>query len=319
MILVLVDHDRGVLDATSVQALTAARALDSDVEVLLVGAAGRDAVAELATYGADTIHLAVHDTLTDYAPLASAKAALELVSSRSPRGIFTTGTPRGNEVLAHIAAILDAPMAAEVLSVTFGDAGVHEVVRNRWGGNLTETARVHNDLLLAAFAPHAIRAENATGAGNVTEFTPNLDAADTAVRVIDRTGGAATGVGLAEARVIVSGGRGVGGPEGFDVIEQLADLLSGAVGCSRVVTSNGWRPHSEQVGQTGTKVAPDLYIACGISGATQHIAGCRTSKTIIAINTDKDAPIMGYAHYAVIGDAQTILPELVAATRAAKE
>jgi len=143
--------------------------------------------------------------------------------------------------------------------------------------------------------------------------------ADTAVRVVDRVGEGAAGVGLAEARVIVSGGRGVGGPEGFTVLEELAELLDGAIGCSRVVTSNGWRPHNEQVGQTGTKVAPDLYIAAGISGATQHIAGMRTSKTIVAINTDKDAPIMGYAHYAVIGDLHTILPALVAATRAAKE
>jgi electron transfer flavoprotein alpha subunit len=193
------------------------------------------------------------------------------------------------------------------------------VQRNRWGGNLLETARVHSDLLVASFAPHAVRAEPADGPGTVVEFTPSLNDADTAVRVLDRTGEGAAGVGLAEARVIVSGGRGVGGPEGFATLEELAELLDGAIGCSRVVTSNGWRPHNEQVGQTGTKVAPDLYIAAGISGATQHIAGMRTSKTIVAINTDKDAPIMGYAHYAVVGDLHTILPALVAATRAAKE
>ena len=319
MILVIVDHDRGVLDPTSVQAISGALALDSEVDVLVVGAAGRDVVGELASFGANTVHLAVHDSVTDFTPVASARAALELISRLSPAAVLVTGTPRGNEVLAHIAAILDLPMAAECLEIALGNDGVHQVVRNRWGGNIMETARVHSTLLLAAFAPHAVRAESAVGTGTIAEFTPALSDADLAVRILDRVGEGATGVGLTEARVIVSGGRGVGGPEGFAILEELASLLDAAIGCSRVVTSNGWRPHSEQVGQTGTKVAPDLYIACGISGATQHIAGCRTSKTIIAINTDKDAPIMGYAHYAVIGDLHTILPELVAATRAAKE
>jgi len=319
MILVLVDHDRGVLDPLSLQALTAARALDPQVDVVVVGAEGRGAVPELVAHGAATVHLAVHDGLTDYAPQASARAVLELVSSLSPQAVVSTGTPRGNEVLAHVAAILDAPFAADCVVVRPAAGGVHEVERNRWGGNIVETARVHSDLLVASFAPHAVRAEPADGAGTVQEFAPSLTDADLAVRVLDRTGEGATGIGLAEARVIVSGGRGVGGPEGFEVLEELAGLLDGAIGCSRVVTSNGWRPHNEQVGQTGTKVAPDLYIAAGISGATQHIAGMRTSKTIVAINTDKDAPIMGYAHYAVIGDLHTILPALVAATRAAKE
>ena len=318
MILVLVDHDRGVLDPTSLQALTAARALDTDVDVLVVGATGRDTVGELAAHGAGTVHLAVADPLADYTPLASARAVLDLVARLSPTAVLATGTPRGNEVLAHVAAILDLPMAADCVRVTIAP-GAHEVVRNRWGGNLLETARVHADLLVATIAPHAVRAEPALGNGQIAEFTPTLTDADTAVRVLDRVGEGAVGIGLAEARVIVSGGRGVGGPEGFGALDELAALLDGAVGCSRVVTSNGWRPHNEQVGQTGTKVAPDLYIACGISGATQHIAGMRTSKTIIAINTDKDAPIMGYAHFAIIGDVNTILPALVSATRAAKE
>jgi len=318
MILVIADHDRGVLDATSLQAVTAAKALDPQVDVLVVGDAGRAAVADLAAHGASTVHLAVGDALSDYAPQASARAAVELVQRLSPAAVLATGTPRGNEVLAHVAAILDVPFAAECVELSLS-APDHSIVRNRWGGSILEDAVVHSDLLVASFTAHAVRAEPAEGAGTVEEFTPALSPADTAVRVVDRAGEGAAGVGLAEARVIVSGGRGVGGPEGFEPIDELAELLDGAVGCSRVVTSNGWRPHNEQVGQTGTKVAPDLYIACGISGATQHIAGMRTSKTIVAINTDKDAPIMGYAHYAIVGDVNTILPALVAATRAAKE
>jgi electron transfer flavoprotein alpha subunit len=151
----------------------------------------------------------------------------------------------------------------------------------------------------------------------VVEFAPELTDADLAVRVVDRVGGGGGGVSLAEAKVVISGGRGVG-EGGFGPLEELAALLGGAVGCSRVVTSAGWRPHAEQVGQTGTKVAPDLYIAIGISGATQHIAGCKNAKTMIAINTDPDATIMSFADYAVIGDAATVMPALVEAVRAAK-
>ena len=307
-ILVIADHDRGVLDPTSLQALTAALALDPAVDVLVVGSNGAGVAGELAAYGASTVHVATGDGLADYAPPAAARAAVELVGQLSPSAVLATGTPRGNEVLAHVAAILDVPFAAECQQVTLG-SGTHDIVRSRWGGNVLETAKVHSDLLVEA----------ARGAGTLAEFAPALTPADTVVRVVDRTGEAAAGVGLAEARVIIAGGRGVGGPEGFGPIDELAELLDGAVGCSRVVTSNGWRPHNEQVGQTGTKVAPDLYVACGISGATQHIAGMRTSKTIVAINTDKDAPIMGYAHYAIVGDVSAVLPALVAATRAAKE
>lgn len=317
-VLVIADHDRGVLDATSLQALTAARALDPQVDVLVVGAEGAQAAAELAAHGAATVHVATGAALADYAPQASARAAVELVGRLSPRAVLATGTPRGNEVLAHVAAILDLPFAAECQRVSLGE-GSHDIVRNRWGGNVLETSTVHADLLLATFTAHTVKAEPADGAGTVAEFEPALSPADTVVRVVDRVGEAASGVGLAEARVIVAGGRGVGGPEGFAPLDELAELLDGAVGCSRVVTSNGWRPHNEQVGQTGTKVSPDLYIACGISGATQHLAGMRTSKTIVAINTDQDAPIMGYAHYAIVGDVSTVLPALVAATRAAKE
>lgn len=317
-VLVIADHDRGVLDATSLQAVTAARALDPQVDVIVTGPEAPSLAGELAAYGASTVHVATGDAFADYAPQAVARAAVELVGSLSPKAVVSVGTPRGNEVLAHVAAILDVPFAAECAQITLG-SGSHDIVRNRWGGNVLETSKVHSDLLVASYTAHTVKAEPAAGAGAVVEFAPALSPADTVVRVVDRAGEAASGVGLAEARVIVSGGRGVGGPEGFVPLDELAELLGGAVGCSRVVTSNGWRPHSEQVGQTGTKVAPDLYIAAGISGATQHIAGMRTSKTIVAINTDKDAPIMGYAHYAIVGDVSTILPALVAATRAAKE
>ena len=316
MILVLADHDLGVLDPLSLEAVTAARAIDDDVEVLLVGRPGPAAASSCIEHGARLVHVAIGEALNDYTPAASARAASDLVAERSPAAVVATATARGNEVLAHLGAMLDEPFAAECVELAV-TPGAHRVVRNRWGGSLHETAVIEAPVLLASIAARAVRATPvATPTGEVREFEPGLRPEDLVVRVVDRVGEATGGVGLADAKVVVAGGRGVG-EHGFGPLEELAALLGGAVGCSRVVTSAGWRPHREQVGQTGTKVAPDLYLALGISGATQHLAGCRSSKTIIAINTDKEAPIMGFAHYAIVGDVQTVLPELVAAVRAA--
>jgi len=136
--------------------------------------------------------------------------------------------------------------------------------------------------------------------------------------VVERAAAATGGVSLADAKVVVSGGRGAGSAEGFGPIEELAGLLDAAVGCSRAVTMAGWRPHTDQVGQTGTKIAPEIYIACGISGATQHMAGCKGAKRILAINADRDAPILQSADYAVIGDMHEVVPAISAALRAAR-
>jgi electron transfer flavoprotein alpha subunit len=141
---------------------------------------------------------------------------------------------------------------------------------------------------------------------------------DLRVAVVERVAAKSGGVSLSDADVVVSGGRGVGSSEGFAVIEELAELLGGAVGCSRAVTMAGWRPHSDQVGQTGTKIAPELYIPCGISGATQHMAGCKGAKRLLAINPDPEAPILASADYAVIGDLHTVVPAINAAIREAR-
>ncbi len=238
-----------------------------------------------------------------YAPSAWAAA---LVEAAGGDDIVGPGSDRGNEVLAHVAAQLDLPFAANVTEVR-GD----EVTRQRWGGSLLEEASIHADRRLLTAAPFAFEASNSLLQAQV--LAPSLDGAVTVVeRVVPDTGGK---VSLADAKVVVSGGRGVGSAEGFAILEELAALLDGAVGCSRVVTSAGWRPHTDQVGQTGTKVSPDLYIACGISGATQHIAGCKGAKKLLAINDDPEATIFAHADYAVVGNLHEIVPAISAELR----
>ena len=318
MILVLVDHDRGELDQLSLRALTAARKLGQDVEAIVIGKEGAALAGIVGEYGAKVLHVATHANLTDYTPMASGRALKDLVEKLKPAAVLAAGSPRGNEQLAHLAAFLDLPMAAECSEITLGSP--HHVLRARWAGNLIESANVHSDLLIASVLAFSTEPESANGgAATVAEFEPALEPADYAVKVLSRDAGESKGgVTLVDAKVIVSGGRGVGGPDGFGQIEELASLLGGTVGCSRVVTSSGWRPHAEQVGQTGTKVAPDLYIAAGISGAMQHIAGMKNSKTIVVINTDPEAPILSYADYAIIGDLHQVIPALTSAIRQAK-
>jgi electron transfer flavoprotein alpha subunit len=246
-----------------------------------------------------------------FAPAAWAQAVVEQVEQARPTLVLAPGTDRGNEVMAHVAAILDQPMAANCTAMTLGDPAT--VTRVRWGGSLLEEARLHGSPLLATVAPHAVAADPSVTA-EVTTLQPGSDG----MGVTERVQAVTEGISLADAKVVVSGGRGVGSAEGFAVIEELADLLGAAVGCSRAVTSAGWRPHTDQVGQTGTKVAPDIYIACGISGATQHMAGCKGAKKLLAINPDAEASIFASADYAVIGDLHEIVPAISAEIRKAR-
>ena len=238
-----------------------------------------------------------------YAPAAWAEALVEAIGERAPATVVAPGTERGNEVMAHVAAALDLPLAANCISVAAGDPAT--VTRIRWGGSLLEEALVHGAPLLVTVAPHAVPARPIEL--DVRRLEPR---ADDPVRVIEQVAPATGGISLAEAEVVVSGGRGVGSAEGFAVIEELAELLGAAVGCSRAVTSAGWRPHTDQVGQTGTKVSPEIYIACGISGATQHMAGCKGAKKLLAINPDGEASIFASADYGVIGDLHEVVPAI---------
>jgi electron transfer flavoprotein alpha subunit len=312
--LVYAEHSDGAVDEPSLQAATLARSVAAGEAVHAILASDSLLPAVEASVPVGTVHVAVDDTFATYAPLAIAEAIVELAGRLEARVVVGPGTARGNEVLAHVGALLDLPLAANCVAVDGND-----LTRVRWGGSLLEEERVDAPILLLTVQPHAIAVGPASdGAPAVETFAPELSDAARALRVSERVGAATGGVSLADAKVVVSGGRGAGSAEGFAMIEDLAGLLGGAVGCSRAVTMAGWRPHTDQVGQTGTKIAPDLYIACGISGATQHMAGCKGAKRLLAINSDREAPILHSADYAVIGDMHEIVPAIAAAIRAAR-
>jgi electron transfer flavoprotein alpha subunit len=272
------------------------------------------AVVMARSLGADVTSVAI-DPSGGYAPAAWAQTLVEIAQSRGATAITAPGSERGNEILAHVAAKLDQPMAANCVSVTPGDPAT--VTRIRWGGSLLEEARVLGSPLLYTSAAHAVAAEPIIDVETVS-VTTELSEVDELVRVTEQIPAATSGVSLTDADVVVSGGRGVGSAEGFSIIEELAELLGGAVGCSRAVTSAGWRPHSDQVGQTGSKVSPEIYIACGISGATQHMAGVKGAKRLLAINPDGEASIFAGADYAVIGDLHEVVPAISAEIRKAR-
>jgi electron transfer flavoprotein alpha subunit len=327
--------------------------LSEPLHALVVGEGGRALAETAAVHGASTVHLARGYGLDDYVPGAWAQCAVRLIQALRPSVVLAAGTDRGQEVMAHIAARTGAVFAANCIDVrpvatgregtaalpyqtglpvsssdpsvsssSLDSAERFEVTRQRWGGSLLEDATVAGDLKLLTVAAHAFPALDESGAqpagdasSRVEVFEPELREEDFAVRISGRVEPDRNRISLADAKAVVGGGRGVGSAEGFQVLQEIADLLGGTVGCSRAVTSLGWRPHSDQVGQTGTRIAPDVYIACGISGAIQHMVGCKSAKCVVAINKDPDAPIMSLADYAIVGDVQEILPALRDAIR----
>jgi electron transfer flavoprotein alpha subunit len=334
-VLCLVELDgTGAADA-SLRALTFARDVagpGSQLAAVVFGEAGAlaggaqageaPAGEALAAYGVTDAYVIEPGQLAGYAPLAWARVLAGLVGQTGADAVLAAGTDRGSEVMAHLGALTGLPMAANCVSAARSGPGVAgegtwQIVRQRWAGLLLEDAVLESSPALATVATDTVAPTPAAAAAALTVHAhqPELADGDLAVRATEsatRSGG----VSLATARVVVGGGRGVGGPDGFAPLEELAKLLGGVVGVSRVVTSEGWRPHKQQVGQTGTKITPELYLACGISGAIQHIAGCASAKHIVAVNSDAAAPILSHAEYAVIGDLHKVIPALVAAIKA---
>jgi len=311
-ILVLAETDGdNIVDAT-LEALTAARQLDGDIHVLLCGDSvdPDDAAEKLGEFGASTVHVAESDLLNVFGTEAWGQALAVAIDEISPDVVLASGTSKGNEVLAMAAARLDLPFVANCTSLPAELAADDEVdlIRVQWGGSLLEQSTLASETRIVSLTHHAIEASSAGGdAADVESIEMDIDPVYARTQVVGREM-AEAGVTLATAPIVFGGGRAVGSADAFAPLEECASLMGGRVGCSRAVTNNGWRPHRDQVGQTGTRIAPELYVASGISGAIQHWVGAMSSKKILAINTDPEANMVVKADYFVEGDLHQVIP-----------
>ena len=310
-VLVLAEHTAGgEVKKVTLELLTAARRLGTPA-VVWTGPGAEGAAARLGEYGAEKVYAADSADFADYPVAPAAELLAQLVADKAPAAVLVAGTTEGKETAGRLAVKTGSGVLTDAVNVTAGDNGPVAEQPN-FGGSITVRSTVRSGTPIIAVRPNAITPEPSAGAAAVeaVAFTAS-DAAKTAKvteRVIAEKGERPE---LTEAQVVVSGGRGTGSEEGFKIIEQLADSLGAAVGASRAVTDAGWYPHQFQVGQTGKTVSPQLYVAVGISGAIQHRAGMQTSKTIMAVNKDPEAPIFEIADYGVVGDLFQVLPQLI--------
>ncbi len=308
--LVIIEADATGISEVSTETITFARGLGTDIDALVVGDA-EALLEQLGEYGVARVFSVSGDGFDAYAPGAWAAAAVATIEASGASTILAGGSPRGNEVLAHVAARRNVLMAANVVEVD--QQAPVQVSRQVFGGAALEVMSLDESLAVFSVAGHACAPAPAEAATSpeVEAVSVTPSSSDLAVRVARTEAGAPDQSGnLKSAKVVVGAGRGAGSADAFGELETLTELLGASLGVSRVVTSLGWRPHHEQVGQTGSRISPDLYIPCGISGAIQHWAGCSSAKTILAINSDPDAPMVTRAHYAVIGDLHEIVPAI---------
>ena len=317
-VLAVVEQRGGEFKQSAAEVLTAARGLadasGGKVDALVVGPPGMD-VSQLGTYGADAVVSATDEALDLYQPDAYTAAVVQQAQSADYGAILLSATAMGKDLAPRVAARLDCPLAVDVTSI---DAdGSITVTRPVYSGKAVCTLAVTSAPCVISVRPNVFTPkENLRDAETRTVQMCEVEAL---VRTVEVTKPARARLDVAEAPVVVSGGRGLKEPENFALIEALAEAFgNAAVGASRAVVDAGWRSHGDQVGQTGKTVSPQLYIAVGISGAVQHLAGMRTAKVIVAINKDKDAPIFKIADYGVVGDLFEIVPRLIEEVRKAR-
>jgi electron transfer flavoprotein alpha subunit len=323
-ILAFAESRDGELRKVALETTTAARqAADSsgggEVHAMLIGAPGIAARADtLGRHGADLVVVLEHPALARYSPEVFAATAAERLKSGGYRAGFFAASAQGRDLAPRVAAKLDVSLASDVTDFQIkGDAVVAR--HPAYTGKVIVTLRLTSTPALLSLRPGSVTPAEQPRAGRVESTPPAMDPAAARVTVTEMSQRGATKLDLGEASIIVSGGRGLRAAENFKLVEELAQAIgNAAVGATRAVTDDGWRPATDQIGQTGRLVSPDLYIAVGISGAIQHLAGMRTAKTIVAINKDKDAPIFKIADYGIVGDLFEVVPRLTDEVRKAR-
>ncbi len=313
-VLVLVDHVDGVVSKPTYELLTIAKRL-GEPSAVFIGEAGKggEVAEKVKKYGAEKVYVVDDAQIKGYLVAPKAEALQQLAEQVSSGGasaaaILIASNLEGKEIAGRLSIKLESGLITDAVDVAAGSGGGGPVTtQSVFAGNYTVTAKVTQGTPIITVKPNSAAPEESDGAGTVEEFTAEISEAAKGAQIVASQPRKATGrPDLNEAAIVVSGGRGTGGD--FKPVEELADALGGAVGASRAAVDSGWIPHSFQIGQTGKTVSPQLYIAAGISGAIQHRAGMQTSKTIVAVNKDEEAPIFELVDFGVVGDLKTVLP-----------
>jgi electron transfer flavoprotein alpha subunit len=310
-VLVLAEHSGGEVKKVTCELLTAAARLGEPV-VVWAGAGAEAGRERLAAYGAARVYVADGSDYDDYVVAPKAELLAHLVADKSPAAVLIAGTTEGKEIAGRLAIKTNSGVLTDVVNVAASEGGEPVAEHANFGGAITVHATVRQGTPILAIRPNSITAETAAGAAEIVPVAVTISEAAKTAKITEHvTAERGARPDLTEASIVVSGGRGTGSADGFKIIEELADSLGAAVGASRAVTDAGWYPHQFQVGQTGKTVSPQLYVAVGISGAIQHRAGMQTSKTIIAINKDPEAPIFEITDFGVVGDLFKVVPALL--------
>jgi electron transfer flavoprotein alpha subunit len=308
-VLVLAEHTDGEVKKVTYELITLARRF-GEPAVAWAGPGAEQGQPGLAEYGAARVYAAADPAIGEHVVAPAAELLAQLVRDKAPALVLIAGTAEGKEIAARLAVKTDSGLLTDAVDLTPGDDGNPVAEQSIFGGDTIVHSRVKRGTPIVAVRPHSVAPEPAPAAAEISQVS--LDAEVTGARITNRVvAERGERPDLTEASIVVSGGRGTGGAEGFQIIEKLADSLGAAVGASRAVTDAGWYPHQFQVGQTGKTVSPQLYMAIGISGAIQHRAGMQTSKTIVAVNKDPEAPIFELADFGVVGDLFKVVPQLL--------
>ncbi|MEO5511087.1 MAG: electron transfer flavoprotein subunit alpha/FixB family protein [Longimicrobiales bacterium] len=321
-ILAVTEQRDGSLRRISEEVVSAARTLAEQtggvVHAIVIGPAGMSsAVTQLAKFGAEVIHVVENDALKGYSPDGYVHAIADHIRSSDYFAVLFGATTNGKDLAPRIAARLDVPLAGDATGLAM-ENGEIVITRPMYAGRAFARITLDGSPRMVSIRPNVFRPEERAAAGAVQPIAMTGDASAWKVKVREVKAAVGGNLDVSEAPIVISGGRGLKGPEQWPMLEQLRDAFGSraALGASRAVVDAGWRPHGEQVGQTGKTVSPQLYIAVGISGAMQHLAGMRSAKTIVAINKDPDAPIFKIADYGIVGDFAEILPALTEAIKA---